>query len=123
VGKTPEYPTIVPYLILPNASEFLTFTKKVFGAEESLKFMRDTNTIQHAEIKIGDSVIMFADATEEFASQPAGLTVHVINTDEAFKKAIDAGATAVMEPSDQQYGRSAGVKDSFGNTWWLITRK
>ena len=123
MGKSNKYPTIVPYLILPKASEFLKFAKEVFDAQELFKTMPNPGTIQHAEIKIGDSIIMFADQTEKFSAQPAGLTVHLTNVDETFKKAVKAGATVVMEITDQQYGRSGGVKDPFGNTWWLMSAR
>jgi len=52
---------------------------------------------------------------------PAGLYVHVANADETYSKALQAGATSVMEPSDQSYGRSGGVLDPCGNTWWIVT--
>lgn len=121
--KSSKSQTVVPYLVLPDASKFLVFAIEVFGASESFKVMRDENTIQHAELKIGESTIMFADTTEEFPVQPAALTVYVANVDETFNKAVKAGATVVMKLSDQQYGRIGGVKDPFGNTWWLMTAK
>ena len=121
--KSSKSQTVVPYLVLPDASKFLVFAIEVFGASESFKAMRDENTIQHAELKIGESTIMFADTTGEFPVQPAALTVYVASVDETFNKAVKAGATVVMELSDQHYGRIGGVKDPFGNTWWLMTAK
>ena len=112
---------VMPYLILRDAEVFIEFMQKVFDAAEKYKVMRDENLIMHAEIQIGDSTIMFADATTEFTVQNAGLFVYVPNADETYKKAIEQGATSIMEMSDQNYGRSGGIKDPFGNVWWITT--
>ena len=115
------YQQIMPYLIVENAAAFISFTQKVFDATEKLKTMRDEHTIMHAEISIGESVIMMADATEQFSVQNAGLFIYVDDCDTVFQKALDNGGTTVMEPADQSYGRSGGVKDPFGNTWWVTS--
>ncbi len=120
--KIPENnQTVMPYLILPNAAEFISFAEKVFSAKEISKYMRDEKTIMHAEIMIGDSTIMFADATEEFKPSNAGLFIYVENADETFHKGIGEGASVVNEMSDQEYGRSGGIRDPFGNVWWITT--
>lgn len=120
--KIPEgYQQIMPYLIIENAQAFLEFTANVFGATEKYKTMRDEKHIMHAEISIGDSVVMFADATEQFKPQNAGLFIYVDHCDDVYKKAMEAGAASVMPPADQSYGRSAGVRDPFGNNWWLTS--
>jgi len=125
--KDPRIPsnhqTVMPYLIIPRAADFISFTEKVFGARETHKTMRDEKTIMHAEIRIGESTIMLADATETIKASPAGLFVYVPDADSTFKKAIDAGAGIVMEMADQPYGRSGGVQDPFGNTWWITSIK
>jgi PhnB protein len=113
------YQQVMPYLIVKNAAAFLEFTQKVFGAVEKYKAMRDENMIMHAEISIGGSVIMFADATEQFKQQSAGMFIYVDECDAVYQKALANGATTVREPENQEYGRSAGVKDAFGNTWWI----
>lgn len=74
----------------------------------------------HGEIMIGESTIMFADNTEKYSTQPAGMFIYVDNAGETYKKAIDEGAAAVSELAEQPYGRSGGVVDPFGNTWWLL---
>jgi PhnB protein len=123
--KVPNgHQTIMPYLILAGAEKFIEFTRKVFNANETFKRMReDGKTIMHSEIQIGGSTIMFADTTEQIKEQVAGLFIYVENADETYKKAIDAGATTVMELSNQDYGRTCGVNDPFGNTWWITTVK
>lgn len=115
------YQTIMPYLIVKNAANFLAFTQKVFNAEEKIKHMRDEQIIMHAEVMIGESIIMFADSTGQHTERTAGMFVYVENADETFKKALDEGATSLTPLSDQPYGRSGGVLDPFGNTWWITT--
>ena len=122
--KIPENnQTVMPYLILENAAGFILFTQKVFGAKETLKTMRDENVIRHAEIMIGNSTIMFADATEQFKPSNAALFMYVENADETFAKAIHEGATVEKEITNESYGRSGGIKDPFGNIWWITAVK
>ena len=120
--KIPEgYQQVMPYLIIKNAQAFFEFTQKVFGATERYKAMRDETLIMHAEISIGGSVIMFADATEIYTERTAGMFMYVDDCDAVYKSSIENGATSVMEPADQSYGRSGGICDPFGNTWWLTS--
>ena len=117
------YQTVMVYLIVDGASEFLDFSRQVFNAVEKkeARTMRDENTIQHSEIRIGDSTIMFADSTETAKPRTAGFFIYVENADETYKKAIARGATAISGLSDKSYGRSGGVKDPFGNIWWITS--
>ncbi|XHR94178.1 VOC family protein [Mucilaginibacter sp. UC70_90] len=114
-----NYQAVMPYLIVKNGAQFIGFTQKVFGATEQFKTMRDEHTIMHAEVNINGSTIMFADCTDTYQQQNAGMFVYVENCDETYQKALDSGAESIMPPADQPYGRSAGVKDPFGNTWWI----
>jgi PhnB protein len=113
--------TVMPYLILNNASQFIDFMKEVFNADLTYKAMHDEKTIMHAELKIGDSKIMFADANEQWNAQPANLFIYDDEVDVTYNKAIHKGAEVVTPVTDQSYGRSGGVKDPFGNTWWITT--
>lgn len=115
------YNRVMPYLIINNAEKFLDFTQAVFGAKEKMKVMRYETTIMHAEITIGESCIMFAGANEQFGVQNAGLYINVANADTTYQIALEHGATSIMEPADQEYGRSCGVKDPSGNTWWITS--
>ena len=120
--KIPEnYQTVMPYLIVKNAVQFISFMQTVFGATETYKAMTDENTIMHAEIMIGGSTIMFADSTDVYGVRNAGMFIYVDDADATFKKAIDNGASVVNEMADQSYGRSGGVQDPFGNTWWITS--
>ncbi|MGN6641099.1 MAG: VOC family protein [Mucilaginibacter sp.] len=120
--QIPEgYQQIMPYLIIENAQAFINFTQNVFDAQEKYKAMRTETLIMHAEISIGDSVIMFADATDQYMQQNAGLFIYVDDCDAVYQQALNNGASTVSAPADQSYGRSAGIKDPFGNTWWLTS--
>jgi PhnB protein len=116
-----DYQQVMPYLIIKNASGFVEFVKDVFDATERVRHMRDEFTIMHGEVAIGESVIMFADATPPYEPRPAGMFVYVADADAAYEKAIGLGATSLMPVCDQQYGRSGGIVDAYGNTWWITT--
>lgn len=119
----PGYNAVMPYIIIEGAEKFMDFTKQVFDATEKHKEMADEHTIRHAEVNINGSIIMCADSIPDYPPQPASLFVYVANADETYKKALDAGATSLMEPMDKEYGRSCGVKDLCGNTWWITSVK
>lgn len=111
----------MPYLILNEASAFIGFAKEVLGAAEQYRVQRpeDDRIIMHAELRIGDAVIMCAHSTEEFGQQTAGMFLFVENVDNNYKLALDRGAASLMEPARQDYGYSAGFRDPFGNQWWI----
>ena len=117
------YQRVMPYLIIKNATGFFDFAKNVFNATEKMKIMRDDHHIMHGELQIGESTIMFADSNEEFPVQTTGLFVYVQDADETYNKAIEEGATSLMAMSNQDYGRSGGVTDPFGNVWWVTSAK
>lgn len=115
-----QYNRLMPYMIVPKAYEFIAFMKDVFGAAEQLIIPRSEGVIMHGELRIGDAVIMFADATEQFAPRPAGIFIYVENVDETYKKALAAGAAPHMAPTKMEYGYTCGFKDVFGNDWWPV---
>lgn len=117
------YNTVMPYLILKNVENFLKFTKIVFGAEEKMRHPDADGRIVHAEILIGNSTIMTGESTNQWKVQNAGLYINVVSADETYKKALAAGAATVMKLSDQEYGRTCGVKDPSRNTWWITSQK
>lgn len=124
--KIPQgHQPIMPYLIIKDAGKFIEFTKSVFGASEIFKSYRDNDNqiIMHAEVRISGCNIMFADVTEFYDVANANLFIYVEDADETFKIALENGATVVTEIADQDYGRSGGVKDPFGNTWWITSMK
>lgn len=123
--------TVTPYLILKGGAQAIDFYKRAFGAQERLRFPGlDGKTIGHAELLIGDSIVMMSDECPERGSQspktlkgsPVGFVITVEDADAAFKKAVAAGAT-VKEPMENKfYGARAGtVTDPFGFSWTLMT--
>ncbi len=116
------YHTVTPYLMTPGAAELIEFAKRAFGATERFRMAGPDGTIVHAEIQIGDSVVMVSDGSPEYPPMPSLLHLYVEDVDAAYAEALAAGAESLREPEDQFYGdRSGGVKDVFGNQWWLAT--
>lgn len=113
--------TVTPYLIIPNVKEFIEFTQQVFGAILKENHEDDKGVIRHAQIEIGNSHIMMGTASEQWGSQPAGFFIYVESADTSYQTALENGATSVMPPADQNYGRSCGVNDKWGNTWWITS--
>lgn len=115
------YQTVMPYLILKGIDNFIAFAKDVFGAKELNIYRDDANAVVHAEIRIGDSTLMMGESGDQWGVQPAGLYINVEDADETFNKALEKGAKEVLPVEDKEYGRSGGVKDPFGNTWWITS--
>ncbi len=116
---------LMPYLILKNADAFIEFTKTVFGAKEIFKSYRDNDNkiIMHAEVQINGCNIMFADMNEFYGVANSNLFIYVEDADQTVEIAIANGATIVNELADQDYGRSGGIEDPFGNVWWVTSMK
>jgi PhnB protein len=114
VKPIPEgYHTVTPYILAQDAAKLIDFVKKAFNAKETERYSMPDGTIGHAEIRIGDSVIMLADAQgAEYKPMAAGIHLYVEDCDATYKRSLEAGAKSVREPEDQFYGdRSAGVND------------
>ena len=123
VKPIPEgYHTVTPYLVVQGVAQLIDFLKQAFEAEEIQRMTRPDGTISHAEVRIGDSVVMMGKASGDFKHMPAMLHLYVEDTDAVYRRALQAGATSLREPEDQFYGdRTGGVQDSFGNQWWIAT--
>jgi PhnB protein len=124
------YHSVTPYLILDNASKAIEFYKKVFDATELVRMPGPGGAIMHAEIKIGDSVVMLADesaamgqkSAKSMGGSPMGIMVYVTEVDKTYQKAIAAGGTVDRPVKDQFYGdRSGSVLDPFGYKWNIGT--
>lgn len=113
--------TVMPYLILEGGSRFIDFMKTVFNAELTHHSMRDEKLLGHCEMQIGGCTIMFSDASPEWKVRNGDFFIYVENADTTYQKALDAGATEVLPLSNQEYGRSGGVTDPFGNIWWITS--
>jgi PhnB protein len=124
------YASVTPYLMLRGAVQAIEFNKKVFGATETLRVPMPEGRIGHAEMKIGDSLIMLADeCPERGARSPqtiggtaVGLHLYVPNADEVFARALDAGAKQISPMTNQFYGDRSGMfTDPFGHNWNVAT--
>jgi uncharacterized glyoxalase superfamily protein PhnB len=117
------YHSVTPFLVCNDAASVLEFAKKAFDAKETSEAMKcPEGKIRHAELRIGNSLIMLSEACDETPAMPAMLYLYVENVDKVYELAIKAGARSIKEPADQFYGdRSGGVIDSAGNQWWIGT--
>jgi PhnB protein len=114
------YRTITPYLVVPDADGAMAFLKQAFGATEKLCHRNPDGTVGHAELEIGDSLVMLGQAGGQFKPKPAAFYLWVDDVDETYRRALDAGATSESAPEDKPYGhRNAGVVDRAGLTWWI----
>ncbi len=123
VQPKPEgYHNVNAYLVVPGAGELIEFLQYTFDGEVKERMENPDGSVAHAEVRIGDSIVMMGEPTEKTETQPAHLYVYVNDTDETYDRALKGGAVSLMQPKDQFYGdRTAGVKDAFGNVWWLAT--
>lgn len=127
------YHTLTPYLIVRGAAHAIEFYRRAFGAEEVCRLPGpDGFSIGHAEIKIGDSHVMLADEDPQYGTKAppssggtsVSLHMYVADVDAAFQRAVDAGATARMPPTDMFWGDRYGkLVDPFGHEWGLATHK
>lgn len=133
INPIPEgYRTVTPYLIIRDAARAIEFYVKAFGAKEVMRMPLPDGKLAHAEIQIGDSMIMMADENPEWGARspqalngtPVGIFLYVPDVDATFKRAEDAGATPTMPPSDMFWGDRYGkLKDPFGHEWSVGTHK
>ncbi len=122
--KPKGYTTVSPYLVVKGAKEVIDFLKKVFGARELQRFDMPGGSIMHAEVQIGDTVVMIGDAGENSPPIPCDLHVYVENVDDTYHRALEAGGISVQAPErkGQERNRRSAVRDSAGNTWWISTQ-
>lgn len=114
------YKTVTPYLVVPDADAEIRFLKQAFGATEKSCQRTPEGRVQHAELEMGNSLVMLGEAGEQWKALPAALYVWLADVDAAYARALEAGATSQMPPEDKPYGhRSAGVVDANGITWWI----
>lgn len=116
------YHTVTPYLTVAGAERLIDFLGRVFEAQETERVMRADGKVAHADVRIGESTIMLADSSSEWKPMPGAIYVYVDDTDATYQRALQAGGSSLMEPADQFHGdRMAGVRDPFGNVWWIVT--
>jgi len=124
------YQAVIPYLMLKGAGRAIDFYKQALGASERLRIPGPGGLIGHAELKIGDCIIMLADESpgslskspQTLGGSPIGFALYVKNADESFHRAVKAGATVKLPLENKFYGdRSGTVEDPFGYIWTFMT--
>jgi len=121
--KPPGYSTVSPYLVVAGATKTIEFLVRAFGAVELRRFPGGAGKLMHAEVRIGDSVIMLSDGAEGWPPAPAHVHIYVPNVDAVYKSALEAGASPVQEPVQRgDENKRGAVKDTGGTTWWISTK-
>jgi PhnB protein len=124
------YSTVTPYLIVTGAANAIEFYKNVFGATELMLFTQPDGQVGHAEIKIGNSIVMLADEAPDIGYRSplslggsgTGIMLYVEDVDTVFNLAVEAGAKVHQTVKDQFYGdRSGALIDPFGHMWTIAT--
>jgi len=125
LGQThflPDQRTVTPYMHVEGAGRCIEFLKQAFGAEEVMRYQTPAGVIEHAKVRIGDSVMEMGEAHGEYPAMPLNLHLYVPDADAVYQQALAAGATSVRELRDEPYGdRTGGVRDPFGNWYWVAT--
>jgi uncharacterized glyoxalase superfamily protein PhnB len=114
---------VTPSLHPLRAGPVINFLQRAFGAANVQKHASPEGVILHATLTIGDSMLEMGEAHGPYQPMPSMFHLYVPDVDNIYNRALNAGATSIQEPADQPYGdRTAGVKDAFGNQWYIATR-
>jgi PhnB protein len=120
--KPADYHTVTPYLVVDGAERLIAFIVDVLGGAEMMRLPGPDGRIGHAEMRIGDSVVMLADTPSPDGTTKSMLHVYVRDSDATYARALAAGATSLREPKTEFYGdRMSGVQDALGNQWYFAT--
>ena len=122
--KPDSYNSVSVYIVADGAQRVVDFLQQTFETAALRRFDAPDGRISHAEIRVGDTVVMIADAMGGYPAFPVWLHVYVPDVDAAYKKALAAGGSSVQEPIRREGDpdRRGGVKDPCGNTWWISTQ-
>lgn len=120
--KPAGYQSVTPHFTVKEADKFIRFLVQVFNGEELSRAKNEDGRVTHAEIKIGDTIVEASDGNDRFPPRQNTLHVFVGDIDDCYRRALENGSVSLYEPADMPYGeRSAGVKDPFGNHWYIAT--
>lgn len=118
----PGFHTVTPYLMASDAQKLMTFMTRGLGAHEMFCMKTPDGAVMHAQMKIGDSLIMLGQGNAQWPAMPASIYLYVPDCDALYARALQAGGTTRREPTNEFYGdRCAGVADPVGNIWWIAT--
>ncbi len=119
---TETYRTLTPYLVVADADAEVRFVAAAFGASQRSCMRGEDQKIRHAELTVGDSLLMLGQANGPWKALPAALYLWVRDVDVTYARALQAGASSQAAPEDKPYGhRQAGVVDQNGITWWIAS--
>jgi len=124
VNPVPEdCSNVTPYLTVPDAARLIEFLKQAFDGIERTRIVRPDGTVLHGQVKIGNSILMIGEPQGQWKPRPSMLYLYVADVDATYKRAIELGATSVIEPANMFYGdRHACVRDMADNDWWIASR-
>jgi PhnB protein len=118
--KPEGYNTLQPYMIVSDVVGLIDFLKQAFDANDRSRMQAPDGGVVHAEVSIGDSVVMISQHDPGEPGFTSMLYMYLPDPDEAYRRALQAGATSLREPTNEFYGdRTCGVQDPFGNQWWI----
>jgi PhnB protein len=122
--KPQGYASVSVYIMAEGAQKLIDFLKWTFDAWQTRRMERPDGSIMHVEVQVDDTVVMLADASEEFPAFPVWLHVYAPDVDATYRRALEASGVSVLEPSQREGepDRRGGVKDPCGNTWWIATQ-
>lgn len=116
------YHTITPYVVVEGAAKFIEFLTQAFEGKVEVRMDAPGGKVAHAEVRLGDSMLMLGDASAQNPAQSAGIYLYVPDVDATHRRAVRAGAASLAEPANQFYGdRSSRVRDAWGNVWGIAT--
>lgn len=120
--KPKDHHAIIPYFTVSDADQLLKFLIEIFGGAIIVEDRYPNGRIQHARVRIGDTVIMLNESNELYTSNVSQMYIYVEDVESIYFKALSTGAVSIMEPNVRPHGDNlAGIKDPCGNIWWVAS--
>jgi PhnB protein len=114
------YTSVAPWIVTPDTGQLLDFVTAVFGGVELARVLLEDGTIGHAEIRVGDTILLAFDQRPDWPAMPSLVRVYVTDADATTERAVAAGARVVTTPATHAFGQRGGrIRDPFGNIWWI----
>ena len=117
------YHSVNPYIVVDGAERLIAFLQAVFGGvEQGRRSLRPDGRVDHADVRIGDSLVMVSEASDRYPARPCVHFAYVDDVDATHRAALAAGAVSILAPAEQPWGdRVGGFVDPFDNRWWVAT--